>query len=89
MTPVDDISDNIKRAKKVINAKTNALHDDEGVWEEIMQLILYNYASNNFNVRINHDILGYVDKDTESYSNGSVSQLETISNADIYDNWED
>ena len=89
VTPVDDISDNIKRAKKVINAETNALRDDEGVWEEIMQLILYNYASNNFNVRINHDILGYVDKDTESYSNGSVSQPETISNADIYDNWED
>lgn len=89
VTPVDDISDNIKRAKKVINAKTNALRDDEGVWEEIMQLILYNYASNDFNVRINHDILGYVDKDTESYSNGSVSQPETISNADIYDNWED
>ena len=89
VTPVDDISDNIKRAKKVINAKTNVLRDDEGVWEEIMQLILYNYASNNFNVRINHDILGYVDKDTESYSNGSVSQPETISNADIYDNWED
>ena len=89
VTPVDDISDNIKRAKKVINAKTNALRDDEGVWEEIMQLILYNYASNNFNVRVNHDILGYVDKDTESYSNGSVSQPETISNADIYDNWED
>ena len=89
VTPVDDISDNIKRAKKVINAKTNALRDDEGVWEEIMQLILYNYASDNFNVRINHDILGYVDKDTESYSNGSISQPETISNADIYDNWED
>ena len=89
VTPVDDISDNIKRAKKVINAKTNALHDDGGVWEKIMQLILYNYASNNFNVRVNHDILGYVDKDTESYSNGSVSQPETISNADIYDNWED
>lgn len=89
VTPVDDISDNIKRAKKVINAKTNALHDDEGVWEKIMQVILYEYASNNFNVRINHDILGYVDKDTESYSNGSVSQPETISNADIYDNWED
>ena len=89
VTPVDDISDNIKRAKKVINAKTNALRDDGGVWEKIMQLILYNYASNNFNVRINHDILGYVDKDTESYSNGSISQPETISNADIYDNWED
>ena len=89
VTPVDDISDNIKRAKKVINAKTNALRDDEGVWEKIMQLILYDYASNNFNVRTNHDILGYVDKDTESYSNGSVSQPETISNADIYDNWED
>ena len=89
VTPVDDISDNIKRAKKVINAKTNALRDDEGVWEKIMQLILYEYASNNFNVRTNHDILGYVDKDTENYSNGSVSQPETISNADIYDNWED
>lgn len=89
VTPVDDIADNIKRAKKVINAKTNALRDDGGIWEKIMQLILYNYASNNFNVRLNHDILGYVDKDTESYSNGSVSQPETISNADIYDNWED
>lgn len=31
VTPVDDISDNIKRAKKVINAKTNALRDDGGV----------------------------------------------------------
>lgn len=89
VTPVDDISDNIKRAKKVINTKTNALRDDEGVWEKIMQLILYNYASSNFNVHTNHDILGYVDKDTESYSNGSISQPETISNADIYDNWED
>ena len=89
VTPVDDISDNIKRAKKVINAKTNALRDDEGIWEKIMQLILYDYASNNFNVRTNHDILGYVDKDTENYSNGSASQPETISNADIYDNWED
>lgn len=89
VTPVDDISDNIKRAKKIINAKTNALRDDEGVWEKIMQVILYDYASSNFNVRTNHDILGYVDKDTESYSNGSISQPETISNADIYDNWED
>lgn len=89
VTSVDDISDNIKRAKKVINAKTNALRDDEGVWEKIMQVILYDYASSNFNVRTNHDILGYVDKDTESYSNGSISQPETISNADIYDNWED
>lgn len=89
VTSVDDISDNIKRAKKVINAKTNALRDDEGVWEKIMQAILYDYASSNFNVRTNHDILGYVDKDTESYSNGSISQPETISNADIYDNWED
>ena len=89
VTSVDDISDNIKRAKKVINAKTNALRDDEGVWEKIMQVILYDYASSNFNVRTNHDILGYVDKDTESYSNGSISQPETISNADIYGNWED
>lgn len=89
VTAVDDISDNIKRAKKVINAKTNALRDDEGIWEKIMQVILYNYASSNFNVRTNHDILGYVDKDTESYSNGSISQPETISNADIYGNWED
>lgn len=31
VTPVDDISDNIKRAKKVINAKTNALRDDGGI----------------------------------------------------------
>ena len=31
VTSVDDIPDNIKRAKKVINAKTNALRDDEGV----------------------------------------------------------
>lgn len=89
ITPADDISDNIKRAKKIINARTNALREDEGIWEKIMQLILYDYASENFNIRTNHDILGYVDKDVESYSNGSADHPETISNADIYGTWED
>ena len=60
--------------------------------EEIsLRLYLYNYIMklSEETGKMPHDILGYVDKDTESYSNGSISQPETISNADIYDNWED
>jgi hypothetical protein len=73
----------------VINTRTNALREDDGIWESLMQVILYNYASDNFNIRTWHDILGYVDKDTEGYSNGSATKPETISSADIYGDWED
>jgi hypothetical protein len=31
ITPEDDIADNIKRAKKVINTRTNALREDDGI----------------------------------------------------------
>jgi len=92
ITPIDRISDNIARAKKVIHARTNALRSDEGIWEDSMQILLYNYMSKHYDRLSNyHDILGYVDKDTERlYSNGSKTNKETIASADIYDgNWED
>ena len=67
-----------------------------------MQLILYNYASNNFNVRANHDILGYVDRFTETNyayvektitdaANKKKKITKSISGINIYDEkeWED
>lgn len=91
ITSIDPIADNIARAKKVIDARTNSLQTLDGIWEDSMQVLLYNYMSKHYDRLDNyHDILGYVDKDAERiYSNGSISKKETIASANIYDEWED
>ena len=90
ITPADTLADNIKRTKKVVNEKTGALEEEDGVWEKILQVLLYNYANEHFNQRTCHDVLGYVDKDLEqSYSNGKEKNPDTIASVDIYGDWED
>jgi hypothetical protein len=46
ITPIDDIPDNIKRAQRVMNQNNNYFKID-GLWENKMQKILYDYAMNS------------------------------------------
>lgn len=72
ITEWDDIADNIRRTQKVmkLNNKTFAV---PGAWEGKMRNILYDYMMNGkpsgeqFTYDINHDTLGYVDKDVEKF----------------------
>ena len=106
ITHIDKISDNVERAKKIIINNTDkslVKLVQDGIWDSSLQLLLYNYINSRYNTNeINHDILGYVDKDVEqkysntinmtTYKNGvklTETKKETISSANIYDEWED
>jgi hypothetical protein len=54
-----------------------------------MQCLVYDYVNNNQNVNdINHDILGFIDKDIEKWYATGTAKVETIANVDIYKTWE-
>jgi hypothetical protein len=62
-----------------------------GAWEDSMRRAFYDYMMNGkptgdqFTFDINHDTLGYVDKDVEKlYSCGTNSNIVTMTNVDIY-----
>lgn len=82
----ETIADNIIRAKKVIsmncNPKVYPMVAEDGIWEPILQCLVYDYINNNQNTNdINHDILGFIDKDVEKWY---AAKTETIANIDIY-----
>ena len=101
ITVNEEIPDNVIRAKKVISlncpTEIKPLVSTDGIWEPLLQCLVYNYINNKHNVNdINHDILGYIDKDVEkvysgtSYEKNAEGQLVpketlTISDIDIYD----
>ena len=106
VTPRDDIADNISRAKSIIKANNNLNGIDlytPGIWTTAMQLLLYKYITEKYNTNdINHDILGYVDKDVEKlYSVENTTEAifdvhgnrlkpgTTISQVNIYSEWEE
>ena len=96
ITVNEEIQDNVVRAKKVISlncpTEIKPLVATDGIWEPILQCLVYNYINNKHDINdINHDILGYIDKDVEKvYSftayNKDLSPKETltISSVDIY-----
>ena len=102
ITPIDQISDNIERAKWAVSKKLKspAWLQVDGIWDEKLKAQFYNYISNlPNNSKINHDILGYVDKDVENYysyinkvikyKNGykldtPEKEIRTISSTNIY-----
>lgn len=90
ITELDTCEDNIKRVHKVMQG--NGYYFDEyGLWENKMRPILYDYINNHKNTtEVNHDILGYVDKDVEKYYSCKIKTDDTIttytiSGVDIYD----
>lgn len=63
-----------------------------GIWDNKMRYIAYEYIQNHKklcnNISINHDILGYIDKDIEhnyKYTNISTNTTYGIVDVDIYD----
>lgn len=54
ITPIDEIADNIKRIQKVMN-DNNYYFKIDGLWENKMQNILYDYAMNSGPIDISND----------------------------------
>lgn len=72
ITTNETILDNVVRAKKVIGANCNpkiySIVADDGIWEPILQCLTYDYINTKHNTHdINHDILGFIDKDVEKW----------------------
>lgn len=69
VTPIDEISDNISRAKSIakVNCEMNKVDlSTPGIWSPIMQLLFYNYIAEKHSTNdAFHDLLGFVDKDVE------------------------
>lgn len=92
VTHQDEIQDNVVRAKKVISANCEPnvypIVAEDGIWEPILQCLVYDYINEKQNVHdINHDILGFIDKDVEKwYAATNKGSTETIANIDIYNN---
>lgn len=86
ITPQDEIADDIRRVQQVM--KLNDIWPDfDGLWDEHIRPIVYDYMVNHASSDVNHDILGYVDKDVEKlYKHKDVftSKDITILNVDIY-----
>ena len=90
ITVNEEIRDNIIRAKSVISAncstKVCPMVAEDGLWEPILQCLVYDYINEHQNVNdVNHDILGFIDKDVEKwYAANKGNTIETISSVDIY-----
>lgn len=87
ITVNETIQDNIIRAKTVIAANCNpyikAIVAEDGIWEPILQCLVYDYINEKQNTNdINHDILGFIDKDVEkwytaaTFKQNAAGQLE-------------
>ena len=79
ITPIDDISDNIKRAQKVMEANKYYFKID-GLWEDKMQNIIYDYMINSGPIKVvtvcddKYDELYGKEVDTKDYS-GPIRQV--------------
>ena len=98
ITVNEEIKDNVVRAKTIIGAncapEVYSMVTDDGIWEPILQCLVYDYINNTTKTNIhdiNHDILGFIDKDVEKWYTAKNNGAETtIANVDIYkDQWGD
>ena len=86
----DEISDNVKRAQKIVelnSAMNGYINDQPGLWDFKLNKIFYDYMTKKANTyEVNHDLLGYVDKDTEKYYafyDSSKKASTSIMNAEL------
>ena len=85
ITVNEPILDNVTRAKTVISANCNpniyTMTTDDGIWEPILQCLTYDYINKNHNTHdINHDILGFIDKDVENWYAHKTFKRDTNGN---------
>lgn len=90
ITVNETIADNVIRAKTVLSYNcSDAVYPivaSDGIWEPILQCLVYDYINATQNLNdINHDILGFIDKDVEKwYAATTDTTAETIANVNIY-----
>jgi hypothetical protein len=92
-----EISDNVKRAQKALAsnyAANNYIQGLPGIWSNEMQLLFYEYMMSNLDrlpnrFGVNHDILGYVDRDVEKFYQaplalgGAKREIVSLSNIEL------
>ena len=68
------------------NSDLILIDTSNGVWENNLQCIFYDYIKNNHNTHDhNHDILGFVDRTVEKlYVATNDNFTETLADIDIY-----
>ena len=66
ITSMDDIHDNITRAQRVM-AQNKNFFKIEGLWEEKMQNILYDYMMNSGPIKVKTVTIGADERDRENY----------------------
>ena len=112
ITKLDRLPDNIRRAQTVLQSGKRSLTDNPyapetlGLWDNKMQIYLYDAMVNNKLLErrseLKHDLLGYIDKDTEENITRTVykkiknritgdvikieEKRESISRIDLYSN---
>jgi hypothetical protein len=99
ITSLDRLPDNIKRAQKVLSSAEYSVNTKRysptlyGLWDNKLAIYLYDAIVNNERLskypEVKHDLLGYIDKDTErlvTRKNKNTNKLESISKIDIYPN---
>ena len=85
----DEISDNIKRTQKLLHLNYNYNNYNTkfpGIWDNRINKIIYNYINTHNNTfEVNHDILGFIDKDTEKYYSHTFAQnvIDPVTNKEI------
>lgn len=92
ITPLDEIADNIKRVQ-TIALKNGQVNKADGIWTDKLQKILYSFMNSkelaqSAKKEINHDILGYADKDVENAYSAKMTNggVETLLQVDLYKN---
>ncbi len=97
VTKLDKLPDNIKRAQVVLTAAKYSdntkkyVPDTYGLWDNKLTIYIYDAVMNNsrhtYQSEAKHDIIGYLDKDTENLvakKNRKTNTYESISKIDIY-----
>ena len=92
----EELEANISRAQKALYSNldaTNYFIKLPGFWSSDMNVLFYEYMTTNNKTQtfdINHDILGYVDKDVEKYYNATIRDISagkkytvSLSNLDL------
>lgn len=80
-----EVYDNIRRAQKALTSNryiNNYTINIPGVWSNEMRILFYEYMTSGANpltksFEVNHDILGYVDKDVEKFYSARVKVSPT------------
>lgn len=79
----DEVYDNVRRAQKALASNFSANNYNiniPGIWSNEMRILFYEYMTTNKltnNFEVNHDILGYVDKDVEKFYLATFNSYKT------------